>query len=314
MNIDTIELRIERLQASYMHHLNKLHIAVYNKALPSDYFTKKYHTAFTGISYVGYLAFDKQDVAVAFYGVIPCFLQHNNQTILAAQSADTMTHPLYRNKGLFVQLANLTFNLCRANGIKIIFGFPNQNSLPGFLNKLGWQHTDTMDCFIIPANWFNWEKHLKKIPLLKKLYNSYCSYILKKHIVKGNGLPNQLPKQGYSGVHRDANYLAYKKYHTTYVVKVNNALIWLKINNGLIIGDICLATENFHEVISTVKNLAKKLGLKQVQFHSSPGTLLHQLFKDHYQSLPSFPVIFKDMGSGLQFNQIKFTTADIDTF
>jgi hypothetical protein len=306
---------IERLQASNIHQLNKLHMAVYNRQQPEDFFVKKYNTAYTGVMHIGFIAFNDTGMAVAFYGVIPCFLQHAERILRSAQSADTMTHPQYRNQGLFVKLANLTFNLCKANGIQLVFGFPNQNSLPGFINKLGWVCTDTMDCFVIPANRYNLAGYLKKIPVLKGLYRIYVDYIIKKRIDSQFDLGNPVLNEGCNGVQRTIAYLTYKQgVHPTHVIEIQQSKIWLKINNGLMIGDIILGADNFDVVMPALIQLAKKLGLKQVLFHCCPGTALHQLFRAHYSPRPSFPVIFKDLGSGLPLSQFKFTTADIDIF
>jgi len=98
------------------------------------------------------------------------------------------------------------------------------------------------------------------------------------------------------------------------VIKAGNALLWVKINNGLIIGDICLFTDDFDGVMQEVKKLASRIGVKQIYFHSSPGTPLHKLFNDRYNAVRSFPIIFKQLGNKLSTTSIKFTTADIDTF
>src|SRR5205085_10256014 len=112
----------------------------------------KYNTAYTSAEYVGYVAYNTQGIAVAYYGVVPCILQCGDEKILSAQSADTMTHPGFRYKGMFVELSNITFDLCKKSGIKIVFGFPNQNSYHGAVHKLGWKMTDTMECFMIPVS------------------------------------------------------------------------------------------------------------------------------------------------------------------
>ena len=132
--------------------MEKLHEAVYERKAPKNYFNIKYNSAYTGVEYLGYVAYNSDGLAVAYYGVVPCFLQCGHDKILAAQSADTMTHPKFRFKGMFVELSNITFDLCRSSGIRVIFGFPNQNSYHGAVHKLGWKMTDTMECFLIPIN------------------------------------------------------------------------------------------------------------------------------------------------------------------
>src|SRR5689334_590601 len=117
---------IKRLNSQNLHDLDQLYEAVYGKKPDENYFPKKYDTEYTGVSYVGYIAY-QDHTPIAYYGVIPCFIQYKNEKLLSAQSADTMTHPGYRLKGMFVSLSEKTFALCRELGIYLVFGFPNQN-------------------------------------------------------------------------------------------------------------------------------------------------------------------------------------------
>src|SRR5689334_7506717 len=146
---NTKEYSIVRLTRERLKDLARLHSAVY-APVPDDYYFKKYNTAYTGVEYVGFIAY-QFSLPIAFYGVIPSFIQYKNTRVLAAQSADTMTHPAYRLKGMFMDLSNKTFALCRQLGIQLVYGFPNQNSYHGAL-KLGWKETEKMDCFLLRVN------------------------------------------------------------------------------------------------------------------------------------------------------------------
>jgi len=59
--------------------------------------------------------------------------------IAAAQSMTTMTHPSYRNRGVFTALAEDLYARMEQQGIELIWGFPNTQSHYGFVNKLGWR-------------------------------------------------------------------------------------------------------------------------------------------------------------------------------
>ena len=89
---------------------------------------------------VGYIAYFNEKEPAAFYGVFPCFMNINGKKTLVCQSWDTMTHANHRRKGLFIKLAKKTYDLCENLGIKLVFGFPNENSYPGFVKKLNWKH------------------------------------------------------------------------------------------------------------------------------------------------------------------------------
>jgi len=305
---------VDRLSEENFTDLEKLHTVVYGSAPAAEFFPMKYDTTFTAVKYTGFIAYNNQQRPIAFYGVIPCFIRLADKIILAAQSADTMTHPEYRNKGLFVELALLTFQLCHDAGIKLLFGFPNQNSLPGFVNKLGWQITERMDCFIIPVKVFPWQKIFRKISLLNNWHKAYQQRQLKKYLIPQHGIDNSVFDDGFAGILRDHHFRKYKTYTNTQVIKIGSSTVWIKIGSGLLIGDILTQPDCFDNLMQQLKKITEKLGLKQIQFHASPGTALHHLFSSRFKSIPSFNVIFKDLEGNTPINKIKFTSADIDTF
>lgn len=74
-----------------------------------------------------------------FYGVIPWYFDVKGERQTFYQSMDTMTHPDYQRRGLFVRLANLTYEeLARRMPDHVIVGIPGATSYPGFVQKLGW--------------------------------------------------------------------------------------------------------------------------------------------------------------------------------
>lgn len=109
-------------------HIQRLYRRCFNYRITLSEIKRKYKR---GI--IGYLAMDNSNPA-AFYGVF----RHDITFIRACQSADTMTDPDYRGEGLFTKLARMTYLEAQKQGIQLIFGFPNENSYPGFI-KLGWQ-------------------------------------------------------------------------------------------------------------------------------------------------------------------------------
>jgi len=184
------EYSVERLTRERLKDVESIYEAVYQKKPASNFFDIKYDTAYTGEQYVGYVAYNMQNIPVAYYGVIPCFLQVGKEKFLAAQSADTMTHPGFRFKGMFVELSNLTFELCKKLNIRLIFGFPNQNSYHGAVHKLGWQLIHNMTCFMIPIKTIPFAKFCFKLAITQKLYAFYSAAIKRKWKVSVNIIPN----------------------------------------------------------------------------------------------------------------------------
>jgi hypothetical protein len=309
----TGEYYIERLSNKNLADVAKLHTAVYGKTPGPNFFPMKYDTAFTGARHTGFLAYNNQNVPIALYAVIPCFIKLGDKIILSAQSADSMTHPKHRYKGLFKELAALTFEACRNEGVKLTFGFPNQNSFTGAMNA-GYKMIDQMDCFIIDTGAFSWDRFFNKFIILKGLYHKYQDRQLKKHASPKKGIESSVSKDGFGGILRDTNFFNYKIYTDTRVIKINNATLWIKTGAMLLVGDMLVLPEDFDEVMAKLKKLARRLGIKEIHFHSSRGTTLHGLFAAKFGSIPSFPVFFNDLAGDIQTEQIKFTSADIDTF
>ena len=120
-----------------------------------------------------WLAEDK-DKIVGQYAVIPVAMKSAAQVILGAQSIATMTHPDYRRQGMFEELARITYHEAAKAGIRIIYGFPNQFSRPGFINKLDWFDISTMKIMLRPLNW----KKYFRSKIKSKIKNRFLSGFL----------------------------------------------------------------------------------------------------------------------------------------
>ncbi len=309
------EYRVERLNKGNITDVARLHSEVYGVAVANDYFQKKYDTAYTGTEDVGFIAYNHDHIPIAFYGVIPCFIEYSGKTILAAQSADTMTHPGFRFKGMFVELSNLTFELCRKLDIRLLFGFPNQNSYHGAINKLGWKMTGSMKCFLIPVKCLPLASVAQRFSFLARIYKRYVNVVLHNRLLDQAGVTSSVLANGFGGVCRSKSYLEYKCYNTTHVIGVKGAKAWVNIRNGMIIGDLEGVTEaDFKKVMAGLIQIAKWIGVTQIQFHSSQGTKLYEQFEANYESRPSYPVLFQDFGSVISPEMVRFTFADIDIF
>jgi hypothetical protein len=65
---------------------------------------------------------------------------------------DTMTHPDFQRRGLFVRLAELTYDeVCASTGRCDLVGIPGATSLPGFTRKLGWSEIHRFNLLTAPA-------------------------------------------------------------------------------------------------------------------------------------------------------------------
>ncbi|SNZ15998.1 Acetyltransferase (GNAT) domain-containing protein [Natronoarchaeum philippinense] len=73
-------------------------------------------------------------------------LRAGETTALALQPADTMVHPDHRRKGIFTRMNERAIEFYQDNDADLFFNFPNEASLPGYLN-LGWRRVDDKRTF-----------------------------------------------------------------------------------------------------------------------------------------------------------------------
>lgn len=83
------------------------------------------------------LAVDTQSGALAGqYLVCPMRFRVGGETVACVNSLNTLTGKAYRGQGIFVGLAESTYQRGMEMGYKFCYGAPNPNSYPGFMKKL----------------------------------------------------------------------------------------------------------------------------------------------------------------------------------
>ncbi|MDD3597877.1 GNAT family N-acetyltransferase [Sulfuricurvum sp.] len=75
---------------------------------------------------------------VGHYAVVPINLIYQQKSIKALLSMTTMVDASYRKYGIFVEQANEVYEKACTSGYKLVCGFPNKKSAPGFKKRLGW--------------------------------------------------------------------------------------------------------------------------------------------------------------------------------
>jgi len=86
----------------------------------------------------------------AIYATMPVFFQINGKQVKACQSLDTLTDKQHRGKGLFTKSAAKVFEEAEQKGYELIYGFPNGNSVHGFVKKLDWKLLDPVPFLFKP--------------------------------------------------------------------------------------------------------------------------------------------------------------------
>ena len=95
------------------------------------------------------LAPESNNIA-AIYTCLPAIVKCMDSNIPALQSFDTLTDHRHRGKGLFTQLASTLIEIETAKGNELVFGFPNENSVGGFVKKLGFSYFGEVPFLIKP--------------------------------------------------------------------------------------------------------------------------------------------------------------------
>ena len=304
------QYRIERISRENLYQLQVLYRSVYSKNVPLESLTCKYNTHMFGVEWLGYLALTIDNEPAAFYGVIPCHFRIGPEIFLAAQSADTMTHPQHRNRGLFIQLATKTYDLARSEGVDFIFGFPNKNSYGGFV-KLKWVFMETpLQVFVLKGSKLPLAIILSKIPILKKFVYTR----VKKNF---DGISEEANLSDPDGVTRDRIFFQYKnQYSKTFVEKKKGIFAWLKedglLKVGLIRFDAFISPEaGLHFLVET----AKKMGCHAIIFMTSYNTGIYNALIKLVSPINGLPIGFYNLTDRqIDFQKATFEYCDIDIF
>jgi hypothetical protein len=320
-----MEYNFEELKFNVLRNEHKLYPSIlklyketsnYDKHL--DFVEKKYNTSVYNCANIGYLAFENNNVA-AYYGVFPIRLTYKGTNYLAAQSGDTLTHPNYQKKGLFIHLAQLTYQLAEKEGIQFVFGFPNKNSFPGFQKKLNWEFDHKILEFVIKVNTLPLAEVLSKFNKLNNLYLKLTAKSLNQYCIDPNtiSLDGFNSQTDYVSVKKDIDFFKYKTYNNALLIKKNNFLIYLKVDVHLIIGDVAYFEKSLlNQFIATIRQLAFNLFVYKIKFYLSPNHWLCQYLKEQFESIENNYAGFCFFNNDIRFpiDKAVFTAADFDTF
>lgn len=310
------EYRFERLSDNNLKDLIFLYQHSFNEKTDLSFLRQKYDTEAFGLKYAGFIAYStNNNEPAAYYGVFPITVSWKGKEYLAAQSGDTMTHPNHRGKGLFITLAKMTYDLAKDNNVQFVFGFPNENSYPGFVKKLHWNHYGNINNYKLSSGSLPFEKLAKKYNFIGSFYKSYTSKLLKKLKTQKlfeNSIVLQSSGSGY--VPHNSKYCNYKQYYDSYIVELNGVHCWIKLDGRLWVGDIEFCDEiKFRETIIALKLLAKKLKCSAIHFSVFENSVYDNYLKKYAVSY------YKNAVGCLNLHELKgenfmYQSADFDTF
>ena len=118
----------------------------------------------------------EKNKAAAIYAVSCVRFKIGSQTIAGTQSLDTITDVDYRGKGLFINLAKSVYKKAADQGIALVYGFPNGNSIHGFEKKLDWTVLDPVPFLIKPLQSKYFTDKIKSLRFLPNIGLYFSSY------------------------------------------------------------------------------------------------------------------------------------------
>jgi hypothetical protein len=284
----------------------------------SEWMKKKYAYGAQGIEAFACVAFaESGDVAAAF-GLLPWPIRYGDRVEVAGQMVDAATADAHRRRGLFTQLGEMVAEECEAAGVSFLFAFPHREggSYPGFMGQLGYDHIGDLVEYRLPIRELSAERIMRRLGPLGSVYDRYAARVLRRYPSSDPVLENSVIAEGYGGVERDRAFHAYKSaFGGSRVVEVDGGRVWLKVQRGLLLGDVEAASETaFVRTLEALERLAGKLGVHQILFQAASGSRVSSLFERRYPPLPGLAVVYRDLRSQIPSEKLRFTFGDLDNF
>lgn len=309
-----MEYTIQRISRHNLKHLLPLFLAAFNKKSSEAELLKKYDTDFLGVSYLGFIAFDHQGEAAAYYGVFPTEAIVAGKKHLIVQSGDTMTHPKHQGKGLFIKLANQTYQLCAEEKIQAVFGFPSQSSYNGFVKKLQWSHHENIQQYTIWVYTFPIAEMASRVKMFRDVYHSFVKYVFSRC---ARGTPFLSSNLGGGDIlHRSPDFWEYKlRCDSNKLINLSGINLVVKISSVMGIGD-CDAKNlhDFKKMLRKLRILSFFTGINRIMFYVSPGTRMDDFLKAIKKPSTGLAIGYRNFDSSVDLSSMKFSYFDFDTF
>jgi hypothetical protein len=307
-----------RIEKSRLVDIQRLYQSSFGLSVSLASLEAKYSTGNFGGEYIGYIVYSAEGDPAAYYGVFPLVISVGGVSMLVGQSGDTMTAPAHRMKGLFVEAARRTYELALNEGLEFVFGFPNENSLPGFKSKLGWMFTDSLFDFRLETGGVPLAAFAKRFRIFRSSLNKLIDARLRRlRVPISDGLIEEFSASIADSVLHDRNFFEYKLNNGSEVLSWKGFTWFVKIDGDLLIGDVALFDpEQFGKFLDACRSLGRYLYCHRILFTVNKNHWLFRLFQAfEISGRESLPVGFLPLGQKvIPFNSISFSRLDADTF
>jgi hypothetical protein len=260
---------------------------------------------------------EQNGLMVAQYILIPRLYSIENSIYSGSLSVNTLTHPGFRGRNLFPQLASYTFSKCIPSNINFTIGFPNPYSLPVIRKNKLFQETGSLAVLINPLTVFKstWnyflrkkEKSGKEIPLqihFKKTMQCISAFdvdndraLYEQFLSAFNSEKQNVTKRSWEFLIWRYMKIPYRKYYLFKLVEGGVMKGWFVFRAKYIYGlrcgilvDICLLNNTLESGagLDTIRAVAEANHLDMV-ITALPGHSeeCKMLMKNGYRKLPSF--------------------------
>jgi hypothetical protein len=246
----------------------------------------------------------------AFYGdelaAVNVFIAHeliyNNNITYAYQSCWSATAIKHRKKGLFSLLINKAKVLLKEAKGAFIFGYPNKNSHPIFIRKLGFYQL-SMSKLIIPTKLF------PKLFLKYYLKNINEKFVLSTH---NHFIPIEAEVYEWKKKEYKEKIKFYANYNNfIWGKKTVKKLKFLKLK-VFIIGGIQINKP--HLLYLAFRDLIKNEKVDLIQFASVEGNSILDLFNRIKPATKTEPLIVYDLNINTRKSKFNFITGIKDVF
>ncbi|MCE7992766.1 MAG: GNAT family N-acetyltransferase [Roseivirga sp.] len=316
--MDTIELKGQSFKHCYlnednMQDLAHLFLEIYGTKTEISFLKEKYMVDHIEMDCFGCLMYNQNDVPVGFQGAVPYRLEYKGKEFIGAQSCDSMTHPSYQGMGIFGFLAQRVDELLKAQGVKCIYGFPNQNSAKIFFSKLDWIQSGTMYHYGIATGSFPFGKILMRLGFLKSVYKRWRDGVISRQGKIITGLANSEQNMNSVTVVHDRAFFDYKR--NALVLKMKNGTVWLSPGAQILIGDFEVENrEMLVGLLEELKRLARKIGVTQLSFQCQQGGINQQMLESITPGTSTWEIGGKSFDMELSPESLLLTYGDLDTF
>ena len=288
---------------------------IFSKRVSMEYLQAKYNTSWTGVQNICFLAYHSGK-PVAFYGATPQIFIHQGKQFLVAQAGDSMTLPAHQRKGLHKKLALLSYARMQTLGIRFVYAFHSENTYHS-CKKLNWKEGPRMRGFWVKTGTLPWGKVARRLPGLKAWHKRRSARLLKVHTLnngaeKWSTIPKQVEKMQVD--YRSA-FFAYKTFTPNAICEFSGARFWIKCESVISVGAVQF--ERLEQLVSGIeelKRLGKKLGLPQILFQTTRGSVINEWLESHYTGFDSWLVGYFAFEEGIPFTDWQISFGDLDTF